>query len=114
MTVAVIIRVQAYHYYVTLSPSWEPHNVISSAMGSQSGPGEGFRQHLPDLSLPRFQDMRKQDAYQYADTFKKTGQPPWLHGLYLHWRKLFQQPYQGITTDGTYYDDVTTAVSDLD
>lgn len=83
-------------------------------MGSQSGPGEGFRQHLPDLSLPRFQDMRKQDAYQYADTFKKTGQPPWLHGLYLHWRKLFQQPYQGITTDGTYYDDVTPAVSDLD
>jgi hypothetical protein len=23
-----------------------------------------------------------------------------LHGLYLHWRKLYEEPYHGITNDG--------------
>jgi hypothetical protein len=72
-------------------------------MDSSSGQAQGFRQYLPDLSQPRFQDMKKQDAYEYAENFKKNGQPPWLHGLYLHWRKLYQQPYQGITSDGTHF-----------
>ncbi|KAF5240015.1 hypothetical protein FAUST_4599 [Fusarium austroamericanum] len=71
---------------------------------SQSGHGEGFRQYLPDLNQPRFQDMKKQDAYEYAEIFKKGGQPPWLHGLYLHWRKLFNEPYQGVTSDGVVKD----------
>ncbi|KPA38949.1 hypothetical protein FLAG1_08187 [Fusarium langsethiae] len=71
---------------------------------SQPGHGEGFRQYLPDLNQPRFQDMKKQDAYKYAENFKKNGQPPWLHGLYLHWRKLFNEPYQGITSDGVVRD----------
>jgi hypothetical protein len=71
-------------------------------MTSQSGSDGGFRQHLPDLNQPRFQNMKKQDAYEYADIFKKEGQPPWLHGLYLHWRNLFQEPYKGITNDSTY------------
>lgn len=69
---------------------------------SQLGHGEGFRLYLPDLNQPRFQNMKKQDAYEYAEIFKKGGQPPWLHGLYLHWRKLFNEPYQGITSDGRY------------
>ena len=59
-----------------------------------------FRRHLPDLSLPRFTTMKGQHATEYADAFKSTGQPPWLHGLYLHWRKLFEEPYHGITNDG--------------
>jgi hypothetical protein len=46
--------------------------------------------------------MKKQDAYEYAENFKKGGNPPWLHGLYLHWRKLFNEPYQGVTSDGRY------------
>ncbi|UZP39384.1 hypothetical protein NXS19_007200 [Fusarium pseudograminearum] len=71
---------------------------------SQSGHDEGFRQYLPDLNQPRFQDMKKQDAYEYAEIFKKGGQPPWLHGLYLHWRKLFNEPYQGVTSDGVVKD----------
>jgi hypothetical protein len=71
---------------------------------SQPGHGEGFRQYLPDLNQPRFQDMKKLDAYKYAENFKKNGQPPWLHGLYLHWRKLFNEPYQGITSDGVVRD----------
>ncbi|KAL2132627.1 hypothetical protein VTI74DRAFT_3566 [Chaetomium olivicolor] len=59
-----------------------------------------YRQHLPDLSISRFTKMQKQDAHEYAEAFKETGVPPWLHGLYLHWRKLFQEPFKGITNDG--------------
>jgi hypothetical protein len=44
--------------------------------------------------------MQSQEAHGYADAFKSSGQPPWLHGLYLHWRKLFEEPYHGITNDG--------------
>ncbi|CAJ0550124.1 Ff.00g100540.m01.CDS01 [Fusarium sp. VM40] len=73
-------------------------------MDSSLSKAQGFRQYLPDLSQPRFQDMKKQDAHEYAENFKKNGQPPWLHGLYLHWRKLYQQPYQGITSDGIVRD----------
>lgn len=66
----------------------------------QDGPG-AFRQHLPDLSIPRFTTMQKQDAHEYARAFKESGVPPWLHGLYLHWRKLYQEPFKGITNDGS-------------
>ncbi|KAG5744893.1 hypothetical protein H9Q72_003495 [Fusarium xylarioides] len=73
-------------------------------MASQSGSDGAFRQYLPDLNQPRFQNMKKQDSYEYAEIFKKEGQPPWLHGLYLHWRDLFQEPYKGITNDGVVRD----------
>lgn len=62
--------------------------------------GSGFRQFLPDLAIPRFTVMQQQDAHVYAEDFKENGRPPWLHALYLHWRKLFAQPFKGITTDG--------------
>lgn len=62
--------------------------------------GSGFRQFLPDLSIPRFTVMQQQDAHVYAEDFKENGRPPWLHALYLHWKKLFTQPFKGITTDG--------------
>ncbi|KAL2178708.1 uncharacterized protein P884DRAFT_221203 [Thermothelomyces heterothallicus CBS 202.75] len=66
-----------------------------------AGSGDGaFRQYLPDLSTPRFTTMQRQDAHEYAKAFKETGVPPWLHGLYLHWRKLYQEPFKGITNDG--------------
>jgi hypothetical protein len=65
-----------------------------------AGDGGEFRQYLPDLSSPRFQAMQKQDAHAYAEAFKTSGNPPWLHGLYLHWRKLFQERFKGITNDG--------------
>lgn len=65
-----------------------------------SAPGNGFRQFLPDLSTSRFTSMQRQNAHEYADEFKQKSNPPWLHGLYLHWRRLFQQPFKGITNDG--------------
>ncbi|EEU37428.1 uncharacterized protein NECHADRAFT_51556 [Fusarium vanettenii 77-13-4] len=66
--------------------------------------GSTFREHLPDLSIARFTTMQKQNAHEYAQAFKSSGQPPWLHGLYLHWRRLFEEPYKGITNDGKVRD----------
>ncbi|RSM12437.1 hypothetical protein CEP52_002539 [Fusarium oligoseptatum] len=75
-------------------------------MGDTTSDGSAFRKHLPDLSIPRFTTMQKQNAHKYAQAFKTSGQPPWLHGLYLHWRKLFEEPYQGITNNGKVHDDL--------
>ncbi|KAI1491588.1 hypothetical protein F5X96DRAFT_693091 [Biscogniauxia mediterranea] len=60
-----------------------------------------FRKYLPDLSTPRFTTLAQNDAYGHARELKEKQSPPWLYGLYMHWRKLFQEPYKGITTDGT-------------
>ena len=60
-----------------------------------------FRSYLPDLSLERFQVMQQQDAHQYATCFKQSKDPPWLHALWEHWVKLSQQPFIGITSDGS-------------
>ncbi|KAM7194310.1 Protein of unknown function (DUF3500) domain containing protein [Rhypophila sp. PSN 637] len=71
------------------------------ASSTTTGGGEGeYRQYLPDLTIPRFTTMQKQDAHEYAKEFIEGGNPPWLHGLYLHWRKLFQEPFKGVTNDG--------------
>lgn len=67
---------------------------------SQSLHGGEYRQFLPDLSIPRFTTMQKQDAHVYAEEFKKGGMPPWLHALYMHWLDLLKEPFKGITTDG--------------
>lgn len=71
-----------------------------AADGSKSA---AFRAHLPDLSIPRFQTMQKQDPREYATAFKENGQPPWLHALYLQWQKLLAEPFKGVTNDGAYY-----------
>lgn len=60
-----------------------------------------YRQYLPDLSIPRFTTMKTQDAHEYAHAFKTKHIPPWLYALYEHWRDLYEEPFQGITTDGT-------------
>ncbi|KAI1428119.1 hypothetical protein F5Y12DRAFT_75143 [Xylaria sp. FL1777] len=59
-----------------------------------------FRQYLPDLSTPRFTTIAQNDAYGHARELKDKHAPPWLHGLYVHWRKLFEEPFKGITNDG--------------
>ena len=59
-----------------------------------------YSQFLPDLTLPRFTSMSKQDADTYAADFKKNGQPPWLYALWRHWRELFNKPFKGVTSDG--------------
>ncbi|KAK1985850.1 hypothetical protein LZ30DRAFT_618610 [Colletotrichum cereale] len=76
--------------------------------GAQDQPPHGaeYRQHLPDITIPRFTTMRSQDAHEYAEAFKSSGNPPWIHALYRHWRQLFKEPFTGITTDGTVKNDL--------
>ena len=74
-------------------------NTQASVM-SEPDQASPFRAHIPDLSIPRFTSMKQLDPYQYAAAFKEGGIPPWLHGLYLHWRKLLAEPFKGVTSDG--------------
>ncbi|QGA12692.1 hypothetical protein EYB26_000336 [Talaromyces marneffei] len=60
-----------------------------------------YRQYLPDLGIPRFTTMKTQDAHEYAHAFKTKRIPPWLYALFEHWRDLYEEPYQGISTNGT-------------
>ena len=70
-------------------------------MDSETAPITGaYRKYLPDLSIPRFTIMKQQDANVYATEFKEKGNPPWLHALWLQWRKLFAEPFRGVTNDG--------------
>ena len=69
---------------------------------AQAGESQ-FRSYLPDLTIERFATMQKQNAYEYAKDFKELGNPPWLHGLYLHWRRLLAEPFRGVTSDGNFF-----------
>ncbi|KAI0483335.1 hypothetical protein GGR56DRAFT_238636 [Xylariaceae sp. FL0804] len=59
-----------------------------------------FRRYLPDLSTPRFTTLAQNDAHGHALELTEKQAPPWLHGLYQHWRKLLQEPFKGVTNDG--------------
>ena len=74
---------------------------MTSESKQDSQHGE-FRQYLPDLSTPRFATIAQNDARGHAKELKEKQAPPWLYGLYTHWRKLFQEPFKGITNDGVY------------
>lgn len=76
-----------------------------------SKPQAEFRKFMPDLNQPRFQDMAKQDAHTYAQAFLESHNPPWLYGLYEHWRSLFQEPYKGVTNDGKSVNGLVVAVT---
>ena len=59
-----------------------------------------YRQYLPDLSSPRFQDLAKSSAHDHVRAFHEHSRPPWLKALYGHWRNLFEAPFKGVTNDG--------------
>ncbi|KAI4867573.1 hypothetical protein F4820DRAFT_413493 [Hypoxylon rubiginosum] len=65
-----------------------------------------FRQYLPDLDTPRFQAIATNDAHGHAKELLEHQRPPWLYGLYVHWRKLFEEPFKGVTNDGTVCPDL--------
>lgn len=60
-----------------------------------------FREFLPDLESPRFVISGKQSPYEYSAAFRETQHPPWLFKLTEAWQKLMEEPYVGLTTDGT-------------
>ncbi|CAE7188805.1 hypothetical protein CFE70_006852 [Pyrenophora teres f. teres 0-1] len=61
----------------------------------------GFRSHLPDLSSPRFTTAAKQNIYEYVQSMQENRAPPWLYDLTKVWEKLLEEPYKGITNDGS-------------
>lgn len=61
----------------------------------------GFRAHLPDLGSPRFTTAAKQNVYEYVQSMQDNRAPPWLYDLTKVWEKLLEEPYKGITNDGT-------------
>ncbi|RMZ84258.1 hypothetical protein DV738_g804, partial [Chaetothyriales sp. CBS 135597] len=65
-----------------------------------------FRAHLPDLSSERFVVAQGQDAYSYAEAFKTNQNPPWLYNLSKTWESLLEEPFHGLTTDGTIVPDL--------
>lgn len=73
----------------------------SSDVPSQGGLGS-FRDFMPDLSQPRFTAMQQQDPHEYVEDFLERKQPPWLYGLYRHWRQLYEEPFRGVTVDGKF------------
>ncbi|KAF4551223.1 Hypothetical protein D9617_14g076800 [Elsinoe fawcettii] len=76
----------------------------TTSNGTSAG---AYREHLPDLSIPRFTVMKTQNAHEYADAFlNKAHQPPWLYALYKHWRSLFEQPFKGVTSNGSVKKDL--------
>ncbi|PNS19205.1 hypothetical protein CAC42_2382 [Sphaceloma murrayae] len=83
---------------------------MSNRNGISNGDGgrpAAYREHLHDLSTPRFTGMKTLDAHAYADDFLHKGhQPPWLFALYRHWRSLFEEPFKGVTSDGVVKPDL--------
>lgn len=79
-------------------------NVLKMAsQATQDAQHESFRHYLPDLNTPRFQAIAENDAYGHAQELLEHHRPPWLYGLYVHWRKLFEEPFKGVTSDGMYF-----------
>jgi len=70
-----------------------------------------YRKHLPNLNVPRFQMMKKQNAHEYVHDFKTNHAPPWLYALYEHWRSLLAEPFKGVTSDGPYLLHLTKVIS---
>lgn len=62
-----------------------------------------FRQYLPDLTSPRFTISSKQSPYEYVEAFQESHVPPWLYNLTETWKVLLQEPYKGISVDGTHF-----------
>jgi hypothetical protein len=68
-----------------------------------------FRSHLHDLTTPRFTTASKQNLYEYADFFRDNHAPPWLFELTQAWAKLYEEPFEGVTSDGTVREELFKA-----
>lgn len=74
--------------------------MTTTTNGIDEGLASAFRQHLPDLTSPRFTTSAQQSPYEYSEAFQKTGHPPWLYKLTKAWEQLLEEPFQGVTADG--------------
>ncbi|GIZ38536.1 hypothetical protein CKM354_000195200 [Cercospora kikuchii] len=80
--------------------------MTTTTNGIDEGLASAFRQHLPDLTSPRFTTSAQQSPYEYSEAFQKTGHPPWLYKLTKAWEQLLEEPFQGVTADGKIRHDV--------
>ncbi|PPJ52116.1 hypothetical protein CBER1_10400 [Cercospora berteroae] len=80
--------------------------MTTTTNGIDEGLASAFRQHLPDLTSPRFTTSAQQSPYEYSEAFQKTGHPPWLYKLTKAWEQLLKEPFQGVTADGKIRHDV--------
>lgn len=71
-----------------------------------------FRQHLHDLSTPRFTTAAKQTVYEYAKDMQDNRRPPWLYDLTKVWEKLLAEPYKGVTSDGKVREGLFEAIDE--
>ncbi|EXJ54899.1 uncharacterized protein A1O5_12965 [Cladophialophora psammophila CBS 110553] len=73
-----------------------------------------FRDRLPDLSTPRFVTMAKQNAHEYAEDLKRSGQPPWIFALYQLWLELAKEPFKGVVRPDLHHlEDEAVPVDDI-
>jgi len=63
-----------------------------------------FRQHLHDLTTPRFTTAAQQTVYEYVKDMQDNQRPPWLYDLTKVWETLLAEPYKGVTSDGNVRD----------
>ena len=59
---------------------------------------QDYRDYLLPADSPRLSAARGLDPWTYAEPIRATER---AQGLIAHWQGLYQQPYRGVTTDGT-------------
>jgi hypothetical protein len=59
-----------------------------------------FRQFLPDLASKRFENINTRSALEHAKHL--YDEVSLVRELDMHWRALWKEPFQGVTSDGKY------------
>lgn len=76
-------------------------NLDSAMRPTGTTANDTFRKYLPDLGTPRFQIAKTQNPYEYTEAFRANRHPPWLYDLTETWQHLLQEPFTGVTHDGS-------------
>ena len=68
-----------------------------------------FRTFVPSADDPRVVQLSAEDAYSHATRCLEI---PWLRDIFDGWRRLYEQPFLGITTDGNKIPNLYSLASD--
>lgn len=94
------VRKGNINFYLNILKSLSSGQMSTSTTTTDQDLATAFRQHLPDLTSPRFTTCSKQSPYEYSEAFQQNHVPPWLYNLTEAWKSLLQEPYKGVSTDG--------------
>lgn len=64
-------------------------------------PADGYRAYLPEIDDPKLVEVRGMDYEEFA---QDRYQAPFLRDLLDYWRSLYDEPFVGLTVDGTPID----------